>query len=146
MVGCEGSPPLKEGVIRRPSPPKGWENGNLDVLRIRNSSARPGTKAMLVFGEHARELITGETALGLVKALCGEGPSAKHAGEVLQNSEFVIVPNAIYYLAVCEPYIYVLFSLLGPEPSFLVPDDLKCLISSNDAHFCNRELLACHWR
>ena len=35
--------------------------------RIRGKNANPGNKAMFVFGEHARELITGEAALGLVR-------------------------------------------------------------------------------
>merc|ERR1719247_3557566 len=66
----------------------------LDVLRI----SRPGTdtkkKAMFVFGEHARELISPETAVGLAQALCGQGPHAQWANKVLNNVSFLLVPNA----------------------------------------------------
>eukprot|EP00929_Paragymnodinium_shiwhaense_P031208 TRINITY_DN17541_c0_g1_i1.p1 TRINITY_DN17541_c0_g1~~TRINITY_DN17541_c0_g1_i1.p1 ORF type:complete len:509 (+),score=136.91 TRINITY_DN17541_c0_g1_i1:64-1527(+) len=70
------------------------ETVTLDVLRIKGKNSKADTKAMLVFGEHARELITGEAALGLVRTLCGKGTSSERAKSVLQNAEFVIVPNA----------------------------------------------------
>jgi len=66
----------------------------IDVVRIKAKNAKPTNKAMFVFGEHARELITGEAALGLVKNLCGSGASAEHAKQTLQNTEFVLIPNA----------------------------------------------------
>lgn len=66
----------------------------LDVLRVKAKGSTPDTKAMFVFGEHARELITGEAALGFVRTLCGKGSNSERAKSVLQNSEFVIVPNA----------------------------------------------------
>lgn len=67
---------------------------DLDVIRVRGQGAQPSVRAMFVFGEHARELITGEAALGLVQSLCGNGAHAEQARKVLQNVEFVIVPNA----------------------------------------------------
>jgi len=70
------------------------ETVTLDVLRIKARDSKADTKAMLVFGEHAREIITGESALGLVRTLCGKGPGSERAKSVLQNAEFVIVPNA----------------------------------------------------
>jgi len=66
----------------------------LDVLRIRKSSVHGKVKAMLVFGEHARELITGESALDFVRTLCGNGKYAAKAAEVLDNVQFTIIPNA----------------------------------------------------
>eukprot|EP00747_Dinoflagellata_sp_TGD_P183429 gnl/TRDRNA2_/TRDRNA2_38301_c0_seq1.p1 gnl/TRDRNA2_/TRDRNA2_38301_c0~~gnl/TRDRNA2_/TRDRNA2_38301_c0_seq1.p1 ORF type:complete len:528 (-),score=101.14 gnl/TRDRNA2_/TRDRNA2_38301_c0_seq1:129-1712(-) len=66
----------------------------LDVLRVRRSAKKPKTKAMLVFGEHAREVLTGESALELVRNLCGTGSNSDKASKVLDNVEFVIVPNA----------------------------------------------------
>lgn len=44
---------------------------------------------MLVFGEHSRELISPEVALGLARTLCGKG-----AHKALEVADFVIVPNA----------------------------------------------------
>eukprot|EP00928_Gymnodinium_smaydae_P009881 TRINITY_DN13700_c0_g2_i1.p1 TRINITY_DN13700_c0_g2~~TRINITY_DN13700_c0_g2_i1.p1 ORF type:complete len:443 (+),score=89.44 TRINITY_DN13700_c0_g2_i1:55-1329(+) len=70
---------------------------NLDVAHIRRPSVQPHVKALLVFGEHARELITGEAALTLAQALCGKGSSAstEHATHALdQGVEFILVPNA----------------------------------------------------
>jgi len=47
-----------------------------------------------LFGEHARELISPESGLGLVKALCGQDPSlSDKARETLKDSEFEIVVN-----------------------------------------------------
>lgn len=70
--------------------------GSLDVMRVRASGAlSSGTKAVLVFGEHARELISPETALGFVRSLCGQGAQAGLARETLAKGvEFVVVPNA----------------------------------------------------
>jgi hypothetical protein len=66
----------------------------LDVLHISRSGGEPKTRAMLIFGEHARELISPETALHFVQTLCGSGPQAARAQSVLANTSFTIVPNA----------------------------------------------------
>lgn len=66
----------------------------LDVVHISRSSPQPKAKAMLIFGEHAREVISPESALHFVRALCGEGPEAERASRVLDNVSFTIVPNA----------------------------------------------------
>jgi hypothetical protein len=49
---------------------------------------------LIVFGEHARELITVESALDLVRTFCGDGPNAEAAAHVLESVELVLVPNA----------------------------------------------------
>jgi hypothetical protein len=67
---------------------------DLDVLRIKGKNASPNSKALFVFGEHARELITGEAALGLVKKLCGKAGDSDEAQRALKGTEYVIVPNA----------------------------------------------------
>jgi len=67
---------------------------DLDVLRVsrQGQASQPKVRAMLIFGEHARELITGEAALGLAKALCGgSNPVANRA---LDAADFILVPNA----------------------------------------------------
>lgn len=68
---------------------------DLDVIRIKKKETSSGTKAVLVFGEHARELISPESALDFVKNLCGTGASAEMARQTLDKGvEFIIVPNA----------------------------------------------------
>lgn len=74
----------------------------LDVVRIRRSGSQPKTKGMFVFGVHAREIISPESALHFARALCGHGESAalleggrsEAASRVLNSVEFIIVPNA----------------------------------------------------
>lgn len=70
-------------------------SGGLDMVRIKATGAEAGTKAVIVFGEHARELISPESAVGLVRSLCGTGPQADIGRRTLSKGvEFVIVPNA----------------------------------------------------
>jgi len=66
----------------------------LDVFKVRRSNANPKTKAMLVYGEHARELVSPESALNFAQNLCGVGTHSAHADSVLNDVEFVLVPNA----------------------------------------------------
>lgn len=69
--------------------------GNLDVVRVKAMGSTAGTKAVMVFGEHGRELISPESALGLVRSLCGKGGQAQLASHTLAKGvEFVLVPNA----------------------------------------------------
>lgn len=70
------------------------QNVDIDVVRMSSGGGGKKAKAMLVFNEHARELITAESALGLLQALCGQGESAELAKRTLQSVEFTIVPNA----------------------------------------------------
>jgi len=67
---------------------------SLDVVKVKKSGASPQTKAFFVFGEHARELITGESALNFMQTLCGQTSESKRATKVLDDVEFTIVPNA----------------------------------------------------
>jgi len=70
----------------------------LDIVRVRRTSANISSKAMLVFGLHARELVSVESALVLLQTLCGQGPGdSQFSGirdRVLDRVEFTIVPNA----------------------------------------------------
>lgn len=69
----------------------------LDVVRISDgSSMRSKQKAFFVFGEHARELISPESALQLLRLLCGGGDSSDSelVQQALQHTTFVVVPNA----------------------------------------------------
>jgi len=69
-------------------------NVEIDVFKVRRSSADPKVKAMLVFGEHARELISPESALNFAQTLCGQHASGSRADAVLNDVEFTLVPNA----------------------------------------------------
>lgn len=67
----------------------------MDVLRVRRpGGAKKKSRAMYVFGEHARELVTVEAALAFVQALCGQGGNAESAAKALDSTDFLIVPNA----------------------------------------------------
>lgn len=74
----------------------GAYGSDMDVIRIKKKGGdAPGTKAVIVFGEHARELISPESAVDFVKNLCGNGNAAQKAHQALEDGvEFVIVPNA----------------------------------------------------
>merc|ERR1719355_262359 len=51
----------------------GSDSLSIDVVNIKSpESSSPVNKNFYLFGEHARELISPESGLGLVKALCGE--------------------------------------------------------------------------
>lgn len=66
----------------------------IDVLRVRKQGAAPRSKAMFVFGEHARELVSPESGLDFLRKLCGQGASASRVSSLLDNIEFTVVPNA----------------------------------------------------
>jgi len=65
----------------------------LDVFKVSRStsSSTPKTKAMFVFGEHARELISPESGLHFAKKLCSQDPQADSE---LNDVEFTLIPNA----------------------------------------------------
>lgn len=73
---------------------------SLDVVTIRSAEANqssgfPRRKAVFVFGEHARELVTSESGVHFVNSLCGAGTLAlSKAQQALANMDLWIVPNA----------------------------------------------------
>lgn len=67
---------------------------NMDVIHLSKGTSRGKAKAMIMFGEHARELITVESGLHLLRTLCGQGDFEKSASQALDMMSFVIVPNA----------------------------------------------------
>eukprot|EP00746_Dinoflagellata_sp_MGD_P090670 gnl/MRDRNA2_/MRDRNA2_35827_c0_seq1.p1 gnl/MRDRNA2_/MRDRNA2_35827_c0~~gnl/MRDRNA2_/MRDRNA2_35827_c0_seq1.p1 ORF type:complete len:428 (+),score=77.20 gnl/MRDRNA2_/MRDRNA2_35827_c0_seq1:93-1376(+) len=69
------------------------DQASIDVVTIKKPEAKPVNKNFFLFGEHARELISPESGLHLIKALCGEGPLSNKAKDVLQDSEFQIIVN-----------------------------------------------------
>lgn len=68
----------------------------LDVIHVSRAGSKPGRKAFYVFGEHARELISPESALHFVRLLCGDGDPVDRelAQKALEGTSFVIIPNA----------------------------------------------------
>ena len=64
------------------------ENCMIDVVDV-GESKNPH-RVFYLFGEHARELVSPETAMGLLEDLCSGNLAAKAA---LKNSQFRIIPN-----------------------------------------------------
>jgi hypothetical protein len=69
----------------------GGRSIELDVVSIKAKDEEPKNKFFVLFGEHARELISAESGLHFVKTLCSGSARAR---EGLRNSEFMIVVNA----------------------------------------------------
>merc|ERR1719217_1819002 len=66
---------------------------NIDVVSVKAPGTSPINKNFLLFGEHARELISPESGLHFIKTLCGETDLKEKAERVLKDSEFQIVVN-----------------------------------------------------
>jgi len=62
----------------------------LDVLSVRAPEAKGKNKVFMLFGEHARELISAESGLHFAKTLCDNDKARAE----LQRSEFLLVVNA----------------------------------------------------
>eukprot|EP00746_Dinoflagellata_sp_MGD_P153105 gnl/MRDRNA2_/MRDRNA2_84074_c0_seq1.p1 gnl/MRDRNA2_/MRDRNA2_84074_c0~~gnl/MRDRNA2_/MRDRNA2_84074_c0_seq1.p1 ORF type:complete len:360 (+),score=59.51 gnl/MRDRNA2_/MRDRNA2_84074_c0_seq1:17-1096(+) len=89
---CQGASVSLSSRTKRDS--KTGDDVSLDILHVDTGAGADATRVMLVFGEHARELITVESGLDFVQTLCGAGNNAKRAGHVLDKVKFTIVPNA----------------------------------------------------
>jgi len=66
---------------------------DIDVVTIRNTNGTAVNRNFILFGEHARELISPESGLHFVKTLCGETSLTEKAKSVLQDNDFMIVVN-----------------------------------------------------
>lgn len=95
LVGnCQGAEAAMSTTSEFNSAESAGTTVTLDVLRISRSGPQAKKKAMLIYGEHAREIISPESALNFARTLCGHGPEAERAGKVLDSVSFVLVPNA----------------------------------------------------
>jgi hypothetical protein len=73
----------------------------IDVATVKAPGTEPKNRMFVLFGEHARELISPETGIALLRTLCGAGDlsllqtktKAKSADDYLQDTEFQIVLN-----------------------------------------------------
>jgi len=72
---------------------KSADTRSIDVVTIKGPSTNPVNKNFMLFGEHARELISPESSLHFIRTLCGETGNKERAARVLQDSEFQIVVN-----------------------------------------------------
>jgi len=68
----------------------------IDSVKLKADVADPTNRVFIVFGEHSRELITAESGLALLKALCGEGEGSSKvsASSLFQDNDFTLVLNA----------------------------------------------------
>merc|ERR1719321_881722 len=68
---------------------------SLDVLHLSKEGGSPSKKAFFVSGEHARELISPESGLQLLRDICGQGNSMDQelVNKVMGTTSFVIIPN-----------------------------------------------------
>jgi len=69
------------------------DDRSIDVVTIRAPQTKPVNRNFLLFGEHARELISPESGLHFIKTLCGVVGDKERTAEVLKDSEFQIVVN-----------------------------------------------------
>jgi hypothetical protein len=72
---------------------KAADTRSIDVVTIKAPDSNPINKNFLLFGEHARELISPESGLHFIKMLCGETASKERAATILKDSEFQIIVN-----------------------------------------------------
>ncbi|CDJ37681.1 hypothetical protein, conserved [Eimeria tenella] len=65
----------------------------IDVVSL-SRSENPVSHFFLLAGEHARELITAESALHFLKVLCGEEPALRKKAEAaLADTSFTVIVN-----------------------------------------------------
>eukprot|EP00386_Alphamonas_edax_P006649 GDKI01021468.1.p1 GENE.GDKI01021468.1~~GDKI01021468.1.p1 ORF type:complete len:484 (+),score=143.58 GDKI01021468.1:126-1454(+) len=70
------------------------ETVSIDAVTVRSTDATPINKVFILYGEHARELISPESGLHFAKVLCGKVPAlADWAKKTLAHSEFQMVVN-----------------------------------------------------
>merc|ERR1719428_1309955 len=66
---------------------------DIDVITFKSKSSKPHNRMFMLFGEHARELISPETGLHFIKTLCGETDLSSRAADALADTEFQIIIN-----------------------------------------------------
>lgn len=85
---CDGAT-LELSSRTKPREDASSEQVQLDVIHVSRGDSANKTRAFLIFGEHARELISVESGLDFVRTLCGVPRQ-----DVLDRVDFTIVPNA----------------------------------------------------
>jgi len=69
------------------------DGADIDVVSIKGEGAKPINRNFLLFGEHARELISPESGLHFIKTLCGETGNKERVASILKDNEFQFVVN-----------------------------------------------------
>jgi len=69
------------------------DDRSIDVVTIKDPDSTPINRNFLLFGEHARELISPESGLHFIRTLCGGTELSARAKEILKDNEFQIVVN-----------------------------------------------------
>lgn len=69
------------------------EDRDIDVVTIKAEGVEPINRNFLLFGEHARELISPESGLHFIKTLCGETGNKERVAAILKDNEFQLVTN-----------------------------------------------------
>jgi len=91
-------PELSMKTESRPSPSSDSDDlvVLIDFIRIKRKGKEPAqNRAFFLFGEHARELISPESALHFIRTLCGKEKDLRNeASALLDTTEFLIVANA----------------------------------------------------
>lgn len=65
----------------------------VDVVEMKKPGSTPKNKMYMLFGEHARELISPESGIYFLRSLCGETETSDYLQGVLDNTEFRVVLN-----------------------------------------------------
>jgi len=65
----------------------------IEIVSMKKQGATPKNKMYMLFGEHARELISPESGIYFLKSLCGETPTSEFLNGVLDDTEFRVVLN-----------------------------------------------------
>lgn len=88
-------PGVQMELSTRSAPTTQGTDAQLDVVRISQGGSEGKKKALFVFGEHARELISPESGMSLVRSLCGKGGDTDQdlVKKVLGETTFIIIPN-----------------------------------------------------
>lgn len=98
---CSGASLTLESLSQAPSQIEGRSSAAVDLhvatISQEQSYSKPPLRALLLFGEHARELVSAESGLDFVRTMCGaSGDEAQQtrAQDVLKGAELKVVVNA----------------------------------------------------
>lgn len=97
VSSCDGLSMYSKGPDNSKSATDLNSDISIDVFTYKKPGTTPNNRAFLLFGEHARELISSESALHLIQTLCLESDYAMTNRDKIQNTtqntEFRIIVN-----------------------------------------------------
>jgi len=71
----------------------GGSSVDIDIVSMKKPGSSPNASMYILFGEHARELVSPESGLHFLKSLCGETDASPKVQDVLDEVEFRVVLN-----------------------------------------------------